>query len=327
MRDKIYPKIHALIEGDYSALAQDAIYDCCAPFDRISGKDTIIEKFYQPLLHAFPNCYRRDVLFIGGENIRDRASDNSNYWVASVTHYVGNFCNNFSGDFLNIAAHDNHVMFLRSGEFYRIENDEIIEAKILLDLPNLLAQCGKNPFPLQGSEIIFPAPATQDGILPRKGDGKNTIAIMEKMFANLGAFNPQDFSSVGQTGTDGIWHEKMMWYGPTGIGSNHRWEGFVQDHRRSFLMAFPDRKGGNHYCRIGDGYYSAASGWPSMTMTFQYDYLGIKPDEKIGGNNAARALTLRVMDFYRCDDSQICENWVHLDLVDLARQMGKNILG
>ena len=314
MRDNIYPKIHALIEGDYSALAQDAVYDCCAPFDRLSGKDTIIEKFYQPLLHAFPNCYRRDVLFIGGDNIRDIGG----YWVASVTHYVGNFVNNFSGDFFSIQAHHNHVMFLRSGEFYRIENDKIVEAKILLDLPNLLAQCGRNPFPVQGSEIIFPAPATQDGILPNMGDGKNTIAIMENMFANLGAFNPQDFSSVGQTGEGGVWHEKMMWYGPTGIGSNHRWEGFVQDHRRSFLMAFPDRKGGNHYCRIGDGYYSAASGWPSMVMTFQHDYLGIKAD--------GRALTLRVMDFYRCDDRQICENWVHLDLVDVARQMGSDVL-
>ncbi len=318
MRDKIYPKIHSLLEGDYSVLAKDAIYDCCAPFDRLSGKDAIIEKFYQPLLHAFPNCYRRDVLFIGGDNIRD----NGGYWVASVTHYVGNFVNNF----INIDAHNNHVMFLRSGEFYRIENDKIVEAKILLDLPNLLAQCGKNPFPVQGSEIMFPAPATQDGILPQESDGKNSgknsIAIMERMFSNLGAFNPKDFSSVGQTGDDGVWHEKMMWYGVTGIGSNHRWEGFVQDHRSSFLMAFPDRKGGNHYCRIGDKNYAAASGWPSMNMTFQHDYLGIKADGELAG----RALTLRVMDFYRCDTRQLCENWVHLDLVDLARQLGKDVL-
>ncbi len=69
---------------------------------------------------------------------------------------------------------------------------------------------------------------------------------------------------------------------------------------------------------VGGGYYSAASGWPSMTMTFQGDYLGVRAD--------GRALTLRVMDFYRCDARQICENWVCLDYGDLMRQMGVDIL-
>ncbi|MEM8850430.1 MAG: ester cyclase [Pseudomonadota bacterium] len=39
-----------------------------------------------------------------------------------------------------------------------------------------------------------------------------------------------------------------------------------------------------------------------------------------------RALTLRVMDFYRCDRDRIAENWVLLDYVDLFAQMGRDIL-
>jgi predicted ester cyclase len=74
---------------------------------------------------------------------------------------------------------------------------------------------------------------------------------------------------------------------------------------RQVLRAFPDRKGGNHYCQIGDGDYAAVSGWPSMTMTHQGEYLGMPA--------TGRTLTLRVMDFYRCAGGRIMENWVLLE--------------
>jgi hypothetical protein len=32
------------------------------------------------------------------------------------------------------------------------------------------------------------------------------------------------------------------------------------------------------------------------------------------------------MDFWRCQDGQIRENWVLLDLLDLLRQMGRPVL-
>jgi predicted ester cyclase len=110
----------------------------------------------------------------------------------------------------------------------------------------------------------------------------------------------------------------MLWYGPGGIGANYRWDGFVRDHRAPFLRAFPDRRGGDHYCRIGDGAYAAISGWPSMTMTHRGEYLGVPP--------TGRKLSLRVMDFYRCAGACIAENWVMLDYVDLFRQIGRDII-
>ncbi len=106
-----------------------------------------------------------------------------------------------------------------------------------------------------------------------------------------------------------------------GIGSNARWAGLGKDHHSPFLCAFPDRRGGNHYCRIGDGVDAAISGWPPMTMTHRHRYLGVPATN--------RALTLRVMDFYRCTPGpagdRIAENWVLLDHADLLRQMGHDI--
>ncbi|WP_257884026.1 ester cyclase [Roseobacter insulae] len=138
------------------------------------------------------------------------------------------------------------------------------------------------------------------------------------MLGDLHVYDPETAGSHGQTGETGYWADDMLWYGPCGIGSNYRWDGFVNDHRRPFLAAFPDRKGGNHYCRIGDADYAAVSGWPSMTMTHQGSYLGIPP--------TGQALTLRVMDFYRCADGKIAENWVLLDYMDLMHQMGVDLI-
>ena len=147
---------------------------------------------------------------------------------------------------------------------------------------------------------------------------KTSLNIVQRMLGDLHVFDPETSASKGQTGQDGTWHDMMMWYGPAGVGSNFRWEGFVKDHRSDFLRAFPDRKGGNHYCRIGDGNYAAVSGWPSMTMTFQGDYLGVKA--------TGQPLTLRVMDFYRIEDARIIENWVTLDYGDLFHQMGVDLI-
>ncbi len=291
-------------------LTPDCTFHLSHPLGKLQGPQAILEGFYLPLRRALAHVSRRDEMFIGGANRRAVGGD----WVASVTHFVGNFVRPFFG-----VAPSHHLAFLRSGEFYRMEGDRISEARIILDLPDLMRQAGQMPFPFSyGLETLFPGPATHDGVLPRTGDGAASLDIVEGMLGALHQFDPKTFSSTSQTGQGGYWHEDMMWYGPAGIGSNFRWEGFVKDHRESFLQAFPDRKGGNHYCRIGDGDFAAVSGWPSMTMTFQGDYLGVKAD--------GRALTLRVMDFYRCTQGRIIENWVMLDYMDLMAQMGVDLM-
>ncbi|MDP5308908.1 nuclear transport factor 2 family protein [Paracoccus spongiarum] len=291
-------------------LAVDCLWEASAPLSPLVGSAEIEAGFLVPLRRALTGLHRRDEIFIGAMNRRHERG----FWCAAVTHYVGNFTAPLWG-----IAPSHHVAFLRAGEFYRVQDGRIVQARIILDLPDLMRQAGRLPFPFSyGLETLFPGPATHDGVCPQAGDGEGSLDIVEAMLGDLHRFDPQTLGSAGQTGKDGYWADDMLWYGPAGIGSNFRWDGFVKDHRAPFLRAFPDRKGGNHYCRIGDGSYAAVSGWPSMTMTFQGDYLGVKAD--------GRPLTLRVMDFYRCQDGKIAENWVFLDYVDLFAQMGVDLL-
>lgn len=286
----------------------DAVCDLPWPLSQATNVQDFEESFLSPLKRAISGLHRRDIIFIGGRNTRKQGGT----WVAAVTHYVGNFIQPLWG-----ITPSNHLVMIRAGEFFRIENNRISEAKIIVDMADLLRQCGHMPFHSLGTEITFPAPATQDGICPEPLGGEKSLQLIEAMLGDLHVYDPETSTSRGQTGKEGYWHENMMWYGPAGIGSNYRWEGFVRDHRAPFLSAFPDRKGGNHYCRIGDGNYAAVSGWPSMTMTHQGSYLGVPASGK--------ALTLRVMDFYRCKTMQISENWVLLDYGDLFAQMGLDL--
>lgn len=308
--------IRGLASGDSgeaalrSGLAEGCVFHVSCPVERLDGVEAILDRFYRPLRRAISHLRRRDEIFIGGPNRREVGGD----WVASVTHYVGTFDEPLFG-----IPPSRRLVFLRAGEFYRVQHGRIVEARILLDLPDLMRQAGLRPFPTTlGTEMLFPGPATRDGVLPVSDGGEATLDLVEAMLADLHVFDPATSASNGQTGEGGYWAEDMLWYGPGGIGSNYRWDGFVKDHRAPFLSAFPDRKGGNHYCRIGDGAYAAVSGWPSMTMTHRGAYLGAEP--------TGRALTLRVMDFYRCEAGQIAENWVLLDYMDLFDQMGVDLI-
>ena len=290
-------------------IAEDAVFSVAWPVNELVGREAIVENFITPIRNALADVHRRDLIFIGGDNIREQGG----YWCAAVTHYIGNFTKPLFG-----LLPSDSLVFLRAGEFYRVENGQIIDAKIIFDLPDVMNQAGCFPLPSLGTEITFPAPATQDGLCPQTEGGEASLNVVQRMLGALHVFDPVTKTSASQTGEDGTWADDMMWYGPAGIGSNYRWEGFSKDHRIPFLEAFPDRKGGNHYCRIGDANYAAVSGWPSMTMTFQGDYLGQPAD--------GRALTLRVMDFYRVADNRIKENWVTLDYGDLFAQMGRDLI-
>lgn len=321
-RREIHHSLNALIaasEGDFAALATqliagDSVWEIAHPVNRLEGRAAVIDGFLRPLRAALSHVRRRDEIFVGGENVRRDGGT----WAAAITHYVGTFEAPLFG-----LLPSRRLAFMRSGEFYRVDNGKITQAHIIIDLPDLARQAGRMPLPpMLGTEMLFPGPATHDGVLPETGNGTASLDLVQAMLDDLHVYDPDNAHSKGQIGHDGRWHDNMLWYGPAGIGSNYRWDGFVADHRAAFLAAFPDRKGGNHYCRIGDGDYAAVSGWPSMTMTHQGPYLGVPPTGK--------ALTLRVMDFYRCDFTgargKIAENWVCLDYGDLFHQMGIDLI-
>lgn len=280
------------------------------PVEALRGPEGVAEGFLAPLRAALTGLHRRDLLWIGGDSPREEGG----WWCAGLCHYVGVH----EGALWGVPP-SGRLAMLRSGEFHRVEGGRVVGSRVILDLPDLMLQGGRNPFGRSlGTELTFPPPATQDGVCPDPAGGAGSLAAVEGMLGDLHVYDPETAGSANQTGEGGWWAEDMLWWGPAGIGSNHRWEGFVRDHRAPFLAAFPDRRGGNHYARLGDGAYAAVSGWPSMTMTHRGPYLGTPATD--------RALTLRVMDFYRLAGARIAENWVMLDLVDLFHQMGVDLL-
>ena len=106
----------ANLAGDASKtfFSADAQINISAPFDLLSGSAGMIDTFFQPLLTAMPDLYRRtDLLFAGHAKGGD--------WVTGHGHYVGSF----QKDWMGIPA-TGQVIFLRYGEFHRMENGLLI---------------------------------------------------------------------------------------------------------------------------------------------------------------------------------------------------------
>lgn len=314
IRDKIRRKLDALIRGDLSRMdsliSTDAIFKISAPIGRLEGLREIEKAWLSQLRKAFAGCHRRDIIFLGSKDYLKPDHD----WVACSTQYVGNFHHPFCG-----LRPSTSLAMLRAGEFYRLEDGRIAEARILFDLPDLMQQAGLNVFPkTYGLQHCFPAPATQDGLCPTgPGNADESHAVMTRMLRDLIAFDPETKESRGMTGEGGAWHDEMCWYGPAGIGATYRWEGFVKDHRAPFLDAFPTRDKGDTVCQLADHNYAALCGY-GMPMQHMGSYFDLAPTQ--------RKMSLPVMDFYRVQDGKLIENWVYLDYVDMFGQLGVNLL-
>jgi hypothetical protein len=115
-----------------------------------------------------------------------------------------------------------------------------------------------------------------------------------------------------------FWTPDFHWYGPSGIGTMRGHADYERGHQGPFLRAFPDRVGGNHKCRVGDGPYVASTGWPSIRAT----HLG---GGWLGTAVTGRPVTMRVMDFWRREGDLLSENWVFIDLIDLLLQMDVDV--
>ncbi|AUH34259.1 ester cyclase [Paracoccus tegillarcae] len=314
-----------ILDGLY---AKDAEWRGAHPLNEMRGTAALAEQVWLPLLSSFPDLERRDVILVGG---RYEGRD----YVAMVGHY----CGTFRHDWLTIPATGRPV-YIRYGEVHEVRDGKIIQSNCLWDILDVIRQAGFWPLaPSLGTEGMWPGPITSDGIVLTPQAAEHSAASIEQtlaMHGTLGAYNDQ-----GASGRDGLlnmpqkqhWHPKMMWYGPSGIGTTRGLQGFVDYHQLPFRTAFPNRKGGGqwdeigalkdqhgggHYIRIGDGPYSVTGGWPSVfAMHNGGGFLGLGP--------TGRPVTMRVMDFYLHHQGLIRENWVPLDVLDLLMQMGVDV--
>ena len=294
------------------------------PLNEIRGVEAIETTVWQPLFRSFPDIERRDLIFCGG-SYHDRD------YVAALGHY----CGTFREDFLTIPA-TGRPIYLRYGEVHQVEDGKIVQSTCLWDFLDLIRQAGFRPIaPSLGTEGMWPGPLTSDGIVLHATDTATSAASIRQtldMHKTLA-----DYDDHEGLGRDGLlvmpqiehWHPKMMWYGPSGIGTTRGLQGFVDYHQLPFRIAFPNRKGGEqitdpakggHYIQIGDGHYSVTGGWPSVrAMHVGPDFLGAGPTGK--------EVTMRVMDFYLHHEGLIRENWVPIDIIELLLQMGVDVFG
>jgi len=292
------------------------------PLNEMEGLDAIEAHVWQPLSRSFPDLERRDLILCGG-------SYKDGDYVAAMGHY----CGTFREDFLSIPR-TGQPIYLRYGEVHQIEDGKIIQSTCLWDLLDLIRQAGFWPIaPSLGTEGMWAGPITSDGIVLDEQDTAISAASIRQTLAMHKTL--ADYDDNEKLGRDGLlvmpqvkhWHPKMMWYGPSGIGTTRGLQGFVDYHQLPFRIAFPNRKGGEqitdrnqggHYIQIGDGNYSVTGGWPSVrAMHSGGDFLGTGP--------TGREVTMRVMDFYLHHEGLIRENWVPIDVIELLLQMGVDV--
>ncbi|KAA2244241.1 ester cyclase [Salinarimonas soli] len=318
----LLPALRAIAEARPDTVAErlaaiyhpDAEWRGSHPLNEMRGVEAIAERVWRPLLTSFPDLERRDVIFIGGDTNG-----------ATLVGAVGHYCGTFRRDWLTIPA-TGRPIYLRYGEFHRVDEGRIVQSTVLIDVLDVIRQAGFWPVaPSLGTEEQWPGPITADGVVLTEQDpavSAASIAQTLAMHRSLG-----DYDDRSGRGRDGLlempqkihWHPKMMWYGPAGIGTTRGLQGFVDYHQLPFRIAFPNRRGGNHYVRIGDGAYSATGGWPSVfAQHLGGGFLGVAP--------TGRDVTMRVMDFYLHHEGLIRENWVPLDILNLLLQMDVDVL-
>ena len=320
----------------YSASAECAVSH---PINQLRGIDELVDGYLAPMKRALPDLERRDDILLAGEFA-------GGSWVAATGYYYGTLAH----DWLGLPA-SNHWVYVRFGEFYRLESGWIVDSYISLDLIDVMRQLGVNPLPTSlGIEGLCPGPATHDGVLltpQAPAEGARSGALVDAMIVEgLMSYDQVDHATIGM---ERYWHPDMMWYGPAGIGTTRGLQGFLRYHQHPWQEAYPDYvvqpagidvsrglaglrsyyeqpwqktggdyKGGRDLARIADGQYVGWSGWPSTCGTHSGRALfGLQPSGK--------RCTMRIMDFWRRDGDRLAENWVFIDIPHMLMQLGNDV--
>jgi len=301
---------------------EDAVWEIFHPFNELIGLDAARVLFWGPLKQGFPDYESRMGFMIAGEyEGRD--------YISALGHVMGNFAAPFVG-----IPPTHGLNYLRIGINAIIRDGKIAKAYILLDLVDLMRQAGYYPFrQMPGSPEQWAMPPVGSGATMTYDPelGETTLRIVREMQAGLSP--GRGLPGHGEKPRHSPhWHEHMNWYGVAGIGSARGQQSYRNAHGVLFVTAFPDRTGfprkhpgpeaaPGHSIQIGDGHLAVTGGWPSLHGThLGGGWLGLPP--------TGRHVNLRVADWYRTNaDHKLIDNWVMMDMLDIAAQIGLDVLG
>lgn len=307
--DALYHSVKSeVLEVFEAVLAEDCEIHFTHPFEDMTGPRALYQKVYSSLLAAIPALERREYITMAGEQ-------NGKVWVGCAGFYTGVFAEKW----LDIPP-TKHVVQMRYHEFYRVEDNKVVEIQALWDIPALMMQAQAWPLsPPIGVEWLVPGPATQDGKVPAPRDQARSDASVQLVTDMLLGLSKFATGGVEAMQLERYWHPSFYWYGPAGIGTSCGVDGFRHCHQIPFLNAMPDRVGsGGTGDLFGDGDYVGFTAWPGMHMTLSGDgWMGIAPSNK--------KITMRSLDFWRCENGLIRENWVLVDLLHVYNQLGVDV--
>ncbi|MDC0345761.1 ester cyclase [Planktomarina sp.] len=260
-----------------------------------------------PIMASFEGLTRQNYIALGGEYLGTE-------WVTSTGYFHGHF----TKPLFDIPA-SGKLAYLRFGEFHRMENGKIVESHVFLGFAELIIALGLWPLDKShGYEGVVPGPATHDGthVGPSDPDASRASAdLVEGMLKKLAtedeAWRP-------------YWHERMVWYGPGGLGSYATVDAFAT-FQQPFEQTFDGWGDGSEVgitgveadCKSGDGNYAFLSGWPMITGVHVKPFLGLEATGK--------RVFMRDCDWWRCEDGKIIENWCMLDIPHVLLQLGFDV--
>ncbi len=294
--------------------------NCFYPLNEFTTINNFKENFWIPLLNSFPDLERRDQLILGG-TFRDKIQ------VGSISTLCGIFKNSWLG-----IEPNNKMINLKCCEIHELKENKIYESHIIIDIIDLLNQIGKSPLKRsRGSEGSWHSPINTDGVNFYEKEINNSIKSLDQALTMQRSLNIKPELETNDDNElklkllnhpqNQFWHEKMIWYGPSGIGTARSLEGFIDNHQLPFRKTFKERNYWKlgHYCELGDGKFSLTAGWNSIQAVHgSDDWLGYPATNK--------TVTMRVMDFYHHDEGKIRENWVPIDIVHILKQIDIDIL-
>ncbi len=323
-KKRVHAALQSLIEAPLAELSDalgaayhpEAPIHITHPINDLTGPDAASLQFWRPLRQALPDGERRVDIVAGGWT-------RGAHWVACLGHYVGTFAQ----DWLGIPATD-QVAAVRFAEGHELRDGRIAQSYYFVDFLDLMRQAGYWPLaPSLGRELQWLSPRTQDGLLfapQAEADSQRTHDFIRRMHTGLdvaeGRLLTNEIMDLIEAEDARHFHPNFLWYGAAGIGTTRGIKGFDDYHGHPFLTAFPDRgvRDIPHFISISDGHYAVTGGWGYLQATHTGDdFLGLPA--------TGRHVKMRVMDFYRCDDHTICENWVPFDIPHLLYQLGVDV--
>ena len=280
---------------------EDNVWHGPAPYQDIKGVDALIEQFWRPLWHAFPDLRRCcDVLLAG----RYREQD----WVSASGYFRGTFREDWHG----IAANGAETL-IRFGEVMALEEGKIVKTYFLLDLIDVM-QARRLSAPLAGAGDRRPAPAgkagqRRAGQRARPGPKRGRLCCWSRRCYSAWCARTNRCRSIGARTWSGTaqaaWAARalLMSFSPACI--------------MSFSMACPAVGPARTMARYAEGRFAVSTGWPSLVAVHDGVFLGFPPS----GNE----LHWRIMDFWERIGDKLVTNWVHIDMINIFKQIGVDV--